>query len=67
MKLTATKLRKIKPTGKTQNLSDSGGLYLVVSAKGVCSWRYKYRLHGKEQTLPLGKYPQIELVQARDL
>jgi integrase len=41
-------------------------LYLYVSATGVKSWRYDYRLHGKRETLTLGRYPDVTLADARD-
>ncbi|NOD78909.1 integrase arm-type DNA-binding domain-containing protein [Ruegeria sp. HKCCD4332] len=66
-RLTATKLRSIKPTKKIQKLWDGGGLHLIVTPAGGMSWKWKYRLHGKEQLKTFGKYPDISLAQAREL
>ncbi len=46
-------------------LSDSGGLYLEVSAAGGKSWRWKYRVDGKEKRLTIGRYPAVGLQDAR--
>ncbi len=66
-KLTATKLRNLKPGSKVQKHSDGGGLYLRVTPAGGMSWKWKYRVHGKEQTKTFGKYPDISLAEAREL
>lgn len=67
MKLTDTKLRTLKPTGKVQKLSDGGGLYIHVSPAGGKLWRVFYRFEGKQKTLALGKYPEVSLADARKL
>jgi integrase len=56
----------LKPKdNKPYKVSDSGGLYLFVSVTGTRSWRWKYRVHGKQQTLSLGIYPATKLGEAR--
>lgn len=65
MKLTDTKLRALKPSGKVQKLSDGGGLYIHVSPAGGKLWRLFYRFDGKQKTLALGKYPEVSLADAR--
>lgn len=65
-KLRDSAIKTIKGNGKTQKLFDGEGLYLLVSAVGGKSWKYKYRLSGKEQLRSLGSYPEIGLGQARD-
>nr|WP_294511363.1 integrase arm-type DNA-binding domain-containing protein [uncultured Bilophila sp.] len=67
MKLTDTKLKALKPTGKVQKFSDGGGLYIHVSPAGGKLWRLFYRFDGKQKTLALGKYPDISLADARKL
>ncbi|NLS28137.1 Prophage integrase IntA [Sphingomonas sp. S2M10] len=64
--LTDAKCRAAKATGKAYKLSDARGLYLFVTASGYRSWRWKYRLRGKEQKLVLGSYPDMSLSKARD-
>jgi hypothetical protein len=61
MPLTATKLRTIKPTNKTQKLFDGKVMYLEVSPKGGTWWRLKYRIDGREKRISLGVYPDVSL------
>ncbi|MCL1926081.1 MAG: integrase arm-type DNA-binding domain-containing protein [Syntrophorhabdaceae bacterium] len=65
MKLTDVFLRKLKPSGKDQKISDGGGLYIHVSAAGGKLWRMAYRFKGKQKTLSIGAYPAVSLVDAR--
>ncbi|WP_077529392.1 tyrosine-type recombinase/integrase [Vreelandella utahensis] len=64
-RLTDSTLRKstFYTVGNTK-LFDGGGLYLHVQKAGQY-WRMKYRIHGKERLLSIGKYPQVTLSQAR--
>jgi hypothetical protein len=64
--LTDTKARQAKARSTPYKLADQGGLYLHVSATGSKSWRYDYRLHGRRETLTIGKYSDITLAEARD-
>ena len=64
--LSDTKIRAIKPKEKAFKLSDSGGLYLLVTPAGGRLWNLKYRLAGKEKKLSLGKYPVVSLSTARE-
>lgn len=48
-----------------KKLSDSGGLYLLITPAGTAKWRIKYRLDGKEKTYSIGSYPAITLAAAR--
>jgi len=66
MALTDAKARAAKiPEGKKQTkVSDSGGLFLLVTKSGKY-WRLKYRFAGKEKTLSIGIYPDSTLKQAR--
>jgi integrase len=57
MALTDTRIRSEKPAPKPLKLTDSGGLYLEVRPTGSKLWRYRYRLHGKENVYALGEYP----------
>lgn len=64
--LTNTEVKNAKPVdGKARKLSDGGGLHLYVSPKAAKSWRYKYRLGGKEYLHTIGLYPQVGLADAR--
>src|SRR5262245_61024564 len=66
MPLTDITIRSAKPREKSYKLSDSGGLYLEVSATGSKYWRWKYRFAGKEKRLACGVYPDVTLKSARE-
>ena len=65
--LTDAKIRALKPKDKAYKVSDFGGLYINVTAKGSKLWRLKYRFNGKEGKLSFGPYPDISLKEARSL
>lgn len=65
--LSDTQIRGIKPQDRPQKFSDGGGLHLLVKPNGGKYWRYSYRFDGKQKTLALGVYPDIRLVQAREM
>jgi integrase len=65
--LTDVQVKKAKGAEKPYKLSDSGGLFLLVSTKGHRSWRLKYRFGGKEKLLTFGGYPEVPLQRAREL
>ena len=66
MPLTDTTIKKAKPGPTPVKLSDSGGLYLMVTPGGSKLWRWKYRIGGIEKVMALGAYPQVTLAQARE-
>jgi integrase len=65
MVLTDTAVRLAKAGASDRKLSDSKGLYLLVTATGSKLWRLKYRIDGKEKKLALGSYPEVGLKEAR--
>lgn len=65
--LTATKIQNAKPKVKDYKLSDGQGLYLLIKPSGGKLWRFKYRFEGKEKVMALGKYPEVSLVESRQL
>ncbi|MET4892768.1 tyrosine-type recombinase/integrase [Morganella morganii] len=67
MKLTVRQIDTAKPKEKNYKLSDGGGLYLEVTAKGSKYWRMKYRrpTDKKEDRLAFGVYPLVSLAEAR--
>ncbi len=65
MGLTDTQLRKAKPTAKSYELTDGGGLIAEVMPSGTIAWRYRYRLNGKREKVTIGKYPATSLAKAR--
>ncbi len=66
--LTDTKLRNLKPTGKLFKIADRDGLYVAVTPAGGVSFRYNYKLNGRQETVTLGKYGVggITLAEARE-
>lgn len=66
MKLNAKLVEQSKANGKLQKLSDGGGLYLEITAKGNRRWRYRYYYENREQLISLGTYPEISLKEARE-
>lgn len=66
MPLTATAVKKLKPSTKAKKIFDERGLFLLVNPTGSKLWRFKYRFDGKEKLLALGSYPEISLKEARD-
>ena len=65
-KLTATAVKNAKTRTKSYNLSDGGGLYVLVKPNGTKAWRFNYRFAGKQKTLAIGVYPDISLKKARE-
>ena len=65
MVLTDVAVRRAKPRDKDYKLADGGGLYLLVTPAGGRLWRLKYRMHGIERKLSLGRYPDVTLSDAR--
>ena len=65
--LTDKACRQAKGADKPYKLGDAKGLYLYVTTNGYRSWRWKYRISGKEKRLTFGSYPDVTLAEARDL
>lgn len=65
MPISDAKIRSLKPKVKAYKVSDFEGLFVLVKPSGSKSWRFKYRVDGKEKLLVIGDYPAISLVQAR--
>jgi integrase len=63
--LTDLKIQKAKSKNKTVALFDGGGLFIIVTPSGGKLWRFKYRFDGKEKLLAFGRYPEINLMDAR--
>jgi len=65
MPLTDVAIRRAKPSDKPQKLTDGGGLFLFLTTAGAKSWRWKYRVAGKEKLLVIGLYRDVTLAMAR--
>ena len=60
-----TYFRHLKPGEKDYKLSDSGGLFMLVTKNGSKLWRFGYRFDTKQKLLALGQYPVTSLADAR--
>jgi integrase len=63
--LTDTWIKSAKPKDKVYRKSDGDGLEIEISPKGRKTWRYRYRMAGKQEKVTLGKYPALSLKDAR--
>lgn len=66
MALTAVAIKNAKGRNKPYKLTDSDGLYLLVSPAGARYWRMNYRHLGKQKTLAFGVWPDTSLAEARE-
>ncbi len=64
--LTDTRIKALKASPKNRSYSDRDGLYLLVTPNGAKSFRYNYRINGKQKTITYGLYPKLTLADARD-
>jgi hypothetical protein len=64
--LTDLVVKNLKTPDKPGKFTDSDGLYLYASPKGLKSWRFDYRFQGRRLTLTIGAYPLISFKEARD-
>jgi integrase len=67
-KLTAKAVENAKPGANRREIPDGGqpGLYLIVQPSGRKSWAARYRWHGEARKETLGRFPAVELGEARD-
>lgn len=65
--LTDTKLRNLKPKESDYKVADRDGMYVAVLKTGGISFRYNYKLNGRQETVTLGRYGVggITLTEAR--
>jgi hypothetical protein len=66
-KLSAKTVEAAVRAGLKKKLFDGGGLYLEVLRPGRRSWRYKFRIDGKENRISLGTTDDVSLAQAREI
>ena len=65
MALSDQTIKTAKAGEKPRKLSDSLGLFLLITPAGGKLWRLKYRHGGKEKLLSFGGYPDVSLKAAR--
>ncbi|MEP9401840.1 tyrosine-type recombinase/integrase [Sphingomonas silueang] len=63
--LTAAAVRTARTKPHAYKLSDGQGLHLYVAPSNLRSWRWRFRLDGRELLLTLGQYPDMDLAGAR--
>lgn len=67
MPLTVLQVKNAGPRDKDYGLADGNGLFLWVRAEGGKSWRFRFRLDGKQSHISLGTLDKATLAQARRL
>ncbi|GLK90019.1 integrase [Pseudomonas turukhanskensis] len=67
MALTVLQVKNAAPRDKDYGLADGNGLFLWVRAEGGKSWRFRFRLDGKQSHISLGTLDRATLGQARQL
>ena len=65
MPLGDIKVKDLKSGDKPYKVADFKGLFVLAKVSGAKSWRFKYRIDGKEKLLVLGDYPAVTLAKAR--
>lgn len=65
MPLSDIKIKNLKAAEKPYKVSDFEGLFILIKVSGSKSWRFKYRVDGKEKLLVIGDYPAHSWAQAR--
>ncbi|WP_193133765.1 tyrosine-type recombinase/integrase [Klebsiella grimontii] len=68
MAISDTKLRSLygKPYSGPPEITDSDGLGIRITPKGVISFQFRFRWDGKQHRLGLGRYPSLTLRDARN-
>lgn len=64
--LTTIQINALKPREKPYKVADGKGLYVLVNPNGSLLWRVKFRFHGIEKKMALGRYPDVGLKEARE-
>ena len=63
-RLTDIKVKTAKPKEKPYKLAAGRGLHLLVKSDGSKHWQFRFRFDGKENTLAIGRYPEVSLANA---
>ncbi|MEO6215207.1 MAG: tyrosine-type recombinase/integrase [Sphingomonas sp.] len=67
--LTDAALKALKPKEKPYKITDRDAMYVLVTPNGSLSFKIDYRMHGRRETLTLGKYGPsgLSLARAREM
>lgn len=63
-RLTDIKVKNAKPKEKLYKLAAGRGLHLLVKTDGSKHWQFRFRFEGKENTIAIGRYPEVTLANA---
>lgn len=63
-RLTDVKIKNAKPKDKAYKLAAGRGLHLLVKTDGSKHWQFRFRFDGKENTIAIGRYPEVTLANA---
>lgn len=50
---------------RAYKIHDQGGMHLLVRPSGTKSWQQKYRWKGREKLYTIGRFPDLNVIQAR--
>jgi len=64
--LTDVAVRNYKPKDKPYKVAAGRGLHLLVKPTGAKFWVFRYRFEGKENSLSMGRYPDVTLAHAEE-
>lgn len=65
-RLTDISIKNAKPKEKPYKVAAGRGLHLLVKVDGSKHWLFRYRFNGKENTLSMGRYPEVSLSNAEN-
>lgn len=65
--LTVKQIEYAEIKEKPYKLIDTAGLYLFITNQGRKYWRSNYRFNGKNKTISYGVFPNVTLLEARNL
>jgi integrase len=63
--LTNAAVKAARPRAAAYKLADQRGLHLYVAPTALKSWRWRFRVDGREQLLTIGSWPEVSLDAAR--
>lgn len=65
-RLTDIKIKNLKAKAKPYKQAAGRGLHLLVKVDGSKHWQFRYRFNDKENTIALGRYPEVGLLAAEN-
>ena len=63
-RLTDVKIKNAKAKDKPYKLAAGRGLHLLVKIDGSKHWQFRFRFDAKENTVAIGRYPEVSLANA---